>query len=135
VRGGSATTIPTTPRSPGQPSYREQSGPIAAGTQLPLSPPDAANVDRTANPGNPKAGHDFTLGTCTPCHVASSDQKSPIRFADAPDFHAIANAPGTTALRLNIWLTNPHPTMPKLVLYPQEAADVITYILSLRERG
>ena len=35
---------------------------------------------------------------------------------------------------LNIWLTNPHPTMPKLVLYPQEAAAVIAYILSLREQ-
>jgi hypothetical protein len=35
---------------------------------------------------------------------------------------------------LNIWLTNPHLTMPNLVLYPQEAADVIAYILSLREQ-
>jgi hypothetical protein len=42
--------------------------------------------------------------------------------------------PEPQQIRLNIWLTNPHPTMPKLVLYPQEAADVIAYILSLRER-
>jgi hypothetical protein len=46
----------------------------------------------------------------------------------------IANAPRTTAIGLNIWLTNPHPTMPKLVLDPQEAADVIAFILSLREQ-
>jgi hypothetical protein len=65
-----------------------------------------------------------------PSPIARS--KSPIRFANAPDFPAIANKPGTTAMGLNIWLTNPHPTMPTLVLYPQEAADVIAYILSLR---
>jgi hypothetical protein len=53
--------------------------------------------------------------------------KSPFRFADAPDFRVITNAPATTAIRLNIWLTNPHPTMPKLVLYAQEAADAIAY--------
>jgi hypothetical protein len=29
---------------------------------------------------------------------------------------------------------NPLLTMPNLVLYPQEAADVIAYILSLREQ-
>jgi hypothetical protein len=94
--------------------------------------PGPAVVYRPLNPGNPRIGHDFALGTCTPCHVVSPDQKSPIRFANAPEFRVIANAPGTTAIGLNIWLTNPHPTMPKLVLYPQEAADVIAYILSLR---
>jgi hypothetical protein len=60
----------------------------------------------------------------------SPDQKSPIRFADAPDFRAIANAPETTPLRLNTELTNPHPTTPKLVLHPQEAAGVSVYISS-----
>ena len=86
------------------------------------------------NPGNPEAGHDFALGTCTPCHVVSPKQKSPVHFADAPDFRAIAIAPESTAIRLNIWLTNPHPTMSNYVLYPQEAADVIAYIFSLREQ-
>jgi len=99
-----------------------------------VTPSGSANIDQAPAPGNPEAGHDFAVGTCTPCHVVSPDQKSPFRFADAPDFRAIANAPGTTAIRLNIWLTNPHPTMPKLVLYAQEAADVIAYIPGLRER-
>ena len=46
----------------------------------------------------------------------------------------LAIAPELTPIRLNIWLTNPHLTMPNLVLYPQEAADVIAYIFSLREQ-
>jgi hypothetical protein len=136
VRGRSTTPLPAGERLVQQPSNRESSGPSPAGPRVPLvTPSGSANIDQAPAPGNPRVGHDFAVGTCTPCHVVSPDQKSPLRFADAPDFRAIANAPGTTAIRLNIWLTNPHPTMPKLVLYPQEASDVIAYILSLRERG
>lgn len=135
VRGRSTTTLPAGERLVQQPSNREPSVPFAAGSHVPLvTPSGSANIDQAPNPGNQQAGHDFAVGTCTPCHVVSRDQRSPVRFADAPDFRAIANDPGTTAIRLNIWLTNPHPTMPKLVLYPQEAADVIAYILSLREQ-
>jgi hypothetical protein len=135
VRGRSTTMLPAGERLVRQPSNREPSGPAPTGPHVPLvTPSGSANIDQAPAPGNPQAGHDFAVGTCTPCHVVSPDQKSPFRFADAPDFRAIANVPGTTAIRLNIWLTNPHPTMPKLVLYAQEAADVIAYILSLRER-
>jgi hypothetical protein len=92
---------------------------------VPFTSSGSAGIDQALHRGNPQTGYDFAIGTCTPCHVASPGQKSPVRFADAPDLRAIANAPGTTAIGLNIWLTNPHLTMPKLVLYPQEAADVI----------
>ena len=134
VRGRSATTLPVDERLGQQPSNREPSGPAPVGPHVPFTSSGSAGIDQTPHRGNPQTGYDFAIGTCTPCHVVSPDQKSPIRFADAPDFRAIANAPGTTAIGLNIWLTNPHLTMPKLVLYPQEAADVIAYILSLPER-
>jgi mono/diheme cytochrome c family protein len=133
ARGHSSTTLPAGADLAQQPLGRESSAP--AGPEMPLIPPSrAAEARRPPVPGNPQAGHDFTLGTCTPCHVVSPDQKSPVRFADAPDFRMIANASRTTAVGLNIWLTNAHPTMPKLVLDPQEAADVIAYILSPREQ-
>ncbi|MGC2203325.1 MAG: hypothetical protein WA633_24685 [Stellaceae bacterium] len=130
VRGRSTTTLPA-----GERPVEQTVGPapsIPPGPELPPSHP--ADIRRLPNPGNPQAGHDFAVGTCTPCHVVSPDQRSPVRFADAPDFRVIANAPRTTAIGLNIWLTNPHPSMPKLVLNPQEAADVIAYILSLRDQ-
>lgn len=132
ARGRSSITLPQGEHMAQQPLGREPS--VPAGPKSPQMPPSRpAEARRPLIPGNPQAGHDFALGTCTPCHVVSPDQKSPVRFADAPDFRIIANAPRTTAVGLNIWLTNPHPTMPKLVLEPQEAADVIAYILSLRE--
>jgi hypothetical protein len=132
VRSRSTMTLPASERLGQQPTNREPSG--SAPSVPSVNPSADAAIDRAPNPGNPQTGHDFAIGTCTPCHVVSPDQKSPFRFADAPDFRAIANAPATTLIGLNIWLTNPHPTMPKLVLYPREAADVIAYILSLRER-
>lgn len=85
--------------------------------------------------GNAARGRDFAFDNCRPCHVVAPNQTSAKRFSNAPDFHSVANAPTTTPLSLIVWLTNPHPTMPSLVLSPQEAADVIAYIQSLRNKG
>ena len=85
-------------------------------------------------PGDPDKGRRFALENCRPCHVVARDQSSPVRFADAPAFAAIANAAAATPAGLNVWLTNPHPSMPSLVLTPAESADVIAYIMSLRDR-
>jgi hypothetical protein len=38
-----------------------------------------------------------------------------------------------TATALRVFLTSSHPKMPNLILTPEETADVIAYILSLRE--
>ncbi len=40
-----------------------------------------------------------------------------------------------TATALAAFLRSPHPTMPNLILNDEEARDVISYILSLRDRG
>jgi len=92
----------------------------------------AADAQQTMATGNPRAGHDFALQTCTLCHLVSSRQQSPPRVAKGPTFSAIANTRSTTALSLQAFLTTPHPTMPNLVLSPDETANVIAYILSLR---
>lgn len=84
--------------------------------------------------GDPQAGRAFALETCTPCHVVASDQLAPQRFATAPDFRAIANTKGMTGTSIAAFLRSPHPTMPNLILSPEETRDVIAYILSLRTR-
>jgi cytochrome c len=38
-----------------------------------------------------------------------------------------------TATALRVFLTTSHPSMPNLILTPQDMTDVIAYILSLRE--
>lgn len=84
--------------------------------------------------GDAQAGHDFAIDNCRPCHVVAADTRSALRFSNAPDFRTIANIRTTTPFSLTVWLTNPHPTMPTLVLTPQEADNVIAYILSLRDK-
>lgn len=127
---------------------------IAAGrdvgpTSGAIEPPPASNVvnvpfeiaapnvpappSPAATPGDPRSGRSFALENCTQCHVVTPDRASPLRSSAAPDFSVIANDKGVSPVRLNIWLHNPHPTMPTLVLSRQQAADVVAYILSLRE--
>lgn len=84
--------------------------------------------------GNPEAGRALAREVCTPCHAVATDQVSPRRFVIGPDFGAIANTSGMTATALRAFLSTPHPKMPNLILAPQELADVIAYILSLRGR-
>lgn len=140
-RSGPSSTNPGAPI--GAPSLFQPVAPPAAseGVPPPIVKPSIVRP-RTAleggpqdrgSAGDPRLGRDFALGNCRPCHVVASDQASPFRFANAPDFRAIANAAETTRLGLTVWLTNPHPTMPTLVLAPDEAANVIAYILSLRD--
>lgn len=82
-------------------------------------------------PGDPAAGRIFALQTCSGCHLVAEDQPDG-RIAEAPGFREVAERPGLTAQALFAFLQAPHPTMPSLVLSPEEADDVIAYILSLR---
>ena len=109
--------------------------PVVAATDAPPIIGLAGISQAQTNPGNASRGRDFAFDNCRPCHVVAPNQPSTTRFSNAPDFRAIANMPTTTSLSLVVWLTNPHPTMPSLVLSAQEAADVIAYIQSLRDRS
>jgi mono/diheme cytochrome c family protein len=121
-RAGDAFSVAPAPQSVAPPA------PPAAGA---MPGGDGIGLAGNASPGDSRIGRNFALDNCRPCHVVAADQASPVRFANAPDFRSIANQPKTTPLGLNIWLTNPHPTMPTLRLTPEEASNVIAYIMSL----
>jgi len=55
-------------------------------------------------------------------------------IAIAPDFQTVANTPGITATALRPFLQTPHPKMPNLILTPEQSADAIAFLLSLRDR-
>jgi cytochrome c len=82
---------------------------------------------------NIAAGHAFASEACKACHVVDAQEKSPRNLAMAPGFRDIANTPGMTATALRVFMTSSHPKMPNLILGPQQTADVIAYILSLRD--
>jgi cytochrome c len=75
-------------------------------------------------------GHRLAEAWCKTCHaiephtVGMSDQ--------APGFEAIANRHGTTALSLKVFLETSHQNMPNLVISPDQADALASYILSLK---
>jgi len=126
VQGGAPMSTPATGAPylvPGPPTVPE-----AESNALNGAPARAVAPQK----GNPRAGLRFAQANCRPCHVVTSGPGSSVRFASAPDFRSIAANRSTTALSLNIWLTNPHPTMPTLQLTATERQNVIAYIMSLR---
>ena len=54
------------------------------------------------------------------------------RGRPSPDFAAIANRPSTTALSLKVFFNTSHRNMPNLVIAPDQADDLASYILSLK---
>jgi len=81
-------------------------------------------------PGNAAAGLRFAEMWCSGCHPVA------LRVARtggiAPDFGTIADRPETNAQTLKAFLDSSHQLMPNFRLTPEEANDVIAYILSLR---
>ena len=71
---------------------------------------------------------------CAECHaVLPSETTSP--NAKAPTFKAVANTPGMTATALTAWFRTSHPTMPNLIIDPDDMDDLIAYILTLRDKN
>ncbi len=91
-----------------------------------------AALRANAQDGDVGAGHAFAREACNACHMAEAKQRKPRRIVIGPAFRDIANAPSTTATSLRVFLMTSHPKMPNLILTPEETADVIAYILSLR---
>ena len=93
-----------------------------------------------AEDGNAKTGHNLALRLCTPCHVVSEDQEFAPTFTGPPDFHSIANRPGTTAKSLRKFLATTHTTLsnPKNMPNPQltddQIRDIARFIMTLRDK-
>ena len=93
----------------------------------------AANAQEGA--GDPQTGHVFAKRVCSPCHAVEPGPHAPRMFDIRPDFETVANTPGMTATALNAFLLTSHPKMPNLILSPEQSADVIAYILTLRKQS
>ena len=94
----------------------------------------ASAANAQAASGNPEAGRLYAREVCSPCHALTAEQASQRTIAIGPDFQTIANTSGITATALRAFLQTPHPKMPNLILTPEQSADVIAFVLSLREQ-
>ena len=76
------------------------------------------------------AGHQLAEAWCGTCHAIGSDASGAPR--PGPDFIKVANMPSTTELALKVFLRTSHPSMPNIVLTPEQTDNLVTYILSLK---
>jgi mono/diheme cytochrome c family protein len=77
-----------------------------------------------------EAGAAYAKQVCAACHAVLPNQEfSPL--AEAPTFQSVAETPGMTEYALSVWLQSSHPTMPNIVLEPDDMRNVIAYICSL----
>lgn len=100
--------------------------PLGAGLSLAVAAAAAQPV------GDAEKGRAFASEACASCHRIEPGVKWPL--GDAPTFQTIADTRGMTGTALTVWFQTSHPTMPNLILGATEKADVIAYILSLRQR-
>ena len=84
--------------------------------------------------GNARLGLEYAKAHCVGCHaIAFDDIASP--NPDAPPFKWVADTAGLTRTALVVFFQSPHPTMPNLVLGPEETDNMIAYIMSLKGEG
>jgi mono/diheme cytochrome c family protein len=91
----------------------------------------ALSSQALAQDANVEAGAEYAKQVCAACHaVLPNEQLSPL--AEAPTFQSVADTPGMTEYALSVWLQSSHPTMPNIVLEPDDMRNVIAYIRSLK---
>jgi mono/diheme cytochrome c family protein len=78
-----------------------------------------------------QAGHVYAETYCSKCHGIGA---GPSPLSQAPRFKDVAEQPGVTAMSLQAFLQSSHPTMPNIILEPEDMQNVIAYILSLKGR-
>jgi mono/diheme cytochrome c family protein len=80
------------------------------------------------------AGQAYAEKVCAACHaVLANENMSPL--AEAPTFQSVADTPGMTEMALTVWLQSSHPTMPNIILKPDDLRNVVAYIRSLDRKG
>jgi mono/diheme cytochrome c family protein len=79
---------------------------------------------------NASEGHRLAEAWCKPCHAIEPHMAG--LFDQAPSFEAIAKRHGTTALSLKVFLKTSHANMPNLIIAPEQADALASYILSLK---
>ena len=100
----------------------------AVGASIALAAAAGASADEL---GNSQAGFVYAKQSCSKCHGISSED-SPL--PQAPRFKVVAEQRGITATALTVWLQTSHPTMPNIIVAPQDMRNVVAYILSLKGR-
>lgn len=82
--------------------------------------------------GNERLGLEYAKKNCSSCHaILRKESSSPNPSSVA--FSILAQTPGITRTSLGVFLQTSHATMPNLIVKGEDADNLISYILSLKE--
>lgn len=107
----------------------------AALAVLALAASGCATPRTTRTPGPSDEGRAFVLRACAGCHAVGPSGESANR--DAPPFRELARSRSDAQLlgALQAISKNGHVEMPPIYVTPDEMAEVVAYLGSLRGRG
>lgn len=104
---------------------------VSACAGTPIQAPGATSPPDMIAGASPARGLAYARSACAACHAVETGQThSP--HLEAPPFEFIANLPGMTPTALNAWLHSPHPSMPSLIVAPEDRDDLAAYLNSLK---
>jgi len=98
---------------------------VLSGCAQTPAPPEAIES------GDAIRGFAFAQQNCATCHaIVVGNALSPDPLA--PSFQTIADTPGMSGRVVNVWLASDHPSMPHLIVSPEDGDDVWAYMQTLR---
>ncbi len=80
--------------------------------------------------GDKEKGHAYAQKFCADCHGVEKGEH--VLFGDVPGFQDVADSEGMSPRALAVWLRTSHPTMPDLIIPPDDIDNVIAYTMSLK---
>jgi mono/diheme cytochrome c family protein len=78
-------------------------------------------------------GADYARAWCAACHAVERGEKAEA-FSTAPSFQSLSENPELTAIALHAYLQTPHNKMLNVILRPEQADEIVAYILSLKQK-
>lgn len=88
----------------------------------------------SAQSADTSIGRRLAETTCGECHQIDADSANPEPRSGAPSFVAISRMTSMTELAIKVFLQSSHPTMPNIILTPDEMDSIATYIKGLARR-
>ncbi len=76
-------------------------------------------------PGDPEAGRQLVMNSCTACHAPSGTKAA---SDSAPPLSFLARDNKTDPRWIRGWLMDPHPPMPGIMLSRKQINDVMAYL-------
>ncbi len=87
-----------------------------------------------AQMSDPSAGFRLAAEYCATCHQIAPDASAQRPENKAPSFVDVGRMASTTELSIKVFLRSSHPTMPNVMLTPEETDAIAAYIVSLAKK-